>query len=157
IRIVRLPSVTAARTGRSALLPLLRGRGSLAGQVRGAENLGPTPELLGGAGVANAPALEHIRGVREREGQMRELLDQEHPRARRGHRLDRRHEALDDDRREPERELVYEQHARTGDERLREHEHLLLAARQQTALRRPALLELREQAERIVDPVLALL
>ena len=45
---------------------------------------------------------------------MRELLDQEHAGARGGDRLDRRHEALHDDRSEAERELVDEQDARAG-------------------------------------------
>ena len=39
-------------------------------------------------------------------------------------------EALDDDRREPERELVDQDDARVRDEGLREHDHLLLAARE---------------------------
>ena len=43
---------------------------------------------------------------------------------------DRRDEALDDDRSEPERELVDEDEARLGHERLGEDEHLLLAARE---------------------------
>ena len=47
-----------------------------------------------------------------------------------GDRLERGGEALHDDGREPERELVDEDHARVGDERLREHHHLLLAARE---------------------------
>ena len=62
---------------------------------------------------------------------MRELLDQEHADAARGDGLQRRHEPLDDDRREAERQLVDEDDLRPGDERLGEHDHLLLAAREQ--------------------------
>ena len=62
---------------------------------------------------------------------MGELLDQEHPDALRGDGLDRRHEALDDHRREAERELVDEHDLRLGDEGLGEHHHLLLATREQ--------------------------
>ncbi len=79
---------------------------------------------------------------------MRELLDQEHADAARGDRLQHGREALDDDRREPERELVDEHHARVGDERLGQHDHLLLAAREQAAGDAPALLELGEELER---------
>ena len=89
---------------------------------------------------------------------MRELLDQEDADAGRGDGLERRREPLDDDRREAERELVDEQdHARLRDERLREHDHLLLAAGEQAAGDRPALLELGEQLERVRDPALGLL
>ncbi len=82
---------------------------------------------------------------------MRELLDQEHADAVRGDSLERRHEALDDDRREAERELVDEDDLRLRDEGLGEHDHLLLATREQARRDAPALLELREELERVRD------
>ena len=71
--------------------------------------------------------------MREAERDVRELLDQEHADAARGDGLQRRHEPLDDDRREAERELVDEHDLRLRDESLGEHDHLLLATRQERA------------------------
>ena len=63
----------------------------------------------------------------------------------------RRNEPLDDDRGEAERELVDEHEARPRDERLREHDHLLLAARERARGEAPAPLQLGEQLERVRD------
>jgi hypothetical protein len=46
-------------------------------------------------------------------------------------RLQRGRQPLHHHRRQAERELVDQDHLRTGDERLRQHDHLLLAAREQ--------------------------
>jgi hypothetical protein len=48
------------------------------------------------------PALEDVRGLREPEGDVGELLDQKHPDAALGDGLDDRHEPLDDNRGEAE-------------------------------------------------------
>ena len=71
---------------------------------------------------------------------------------RRGGGLERRHEPFHDDGREAERELVDEDDARSRDERLGEHDHLLLAAREEAAGDGPALLELGKELERERDP-----
>ena len=70
---------------------------------------------------------------------------------------ERGHEALDDDRREPERELVDEQDLGTRHERLREHHHLLLAAGQGAAQNVPPLLQLGKELERILGAALGVL
>ncbi len=93
-------------------------------------------------------ALHDVGAVREPERERRELLDQQHAGAGLGDRPDRRYEPVDDDRREPERELVDDHEPRMGHERLREHDHLLLAARERAGRIVEALLELGEQLER---------
>ena len=60
--------------------------------------------------------------------------------------LERRHEALHDDRRQAQRELVDDHDPRPRDERLGEDDHLLLAAREQARRRLPARLELAGRA-----------
>ena len=152
--------LTARPSGRSGVDRdrVERRRGRLAAQEVGrAQQLGLLRQLLGRALVADAAALEHVGLVREPERDVRELLDQEDADAGRGDGLEHGREALDDDRREPERQLVDEDHARVRDERLREHDHLLLAAREQAAGDPPALLELGEELERARDPALRVL
>ena len=68
---------------------------------------------------------------------------------------DRRDQAVDDHRREPERQLVDEHEPRPRDERLGEHDHLLLAARQRARGVVEPLLELGEQLERALRPASA--
>ena len=85
---------------------------------------------------------------------MRELLDQEHADPGGGNGLEGGRQPLHDDGRKTERQLVDEDEARVGDERLCEHDHLLLAAGEQPAGDLPALLELGEQLERLRDPAL---
>src|SRR6185312_8464131 len=93
----------------------------------------------------------------EPERDVDELLDQEHadPIVRRV--LERRDQALDDDRGEAERELVDEHELRPRYERLREHDHLLLAAREGARDRLPAGLEMREELDGVLDPALRVL
>ena len=88
-------------------------------------------ELVGGALVADAAALEHVGGLRERRARAWancSIRSTPTPFAATASSVG--HEPLDDDRREAERELVDEHDARAGDERLGEHDHLLLAARE---------------------------
>jgi hypothetical protein len=92
-------------------------------QVRVLAQLGGHPREL------DAAAVHHVGVVGDPERDGRELLDQEHPDPGLGHRAQRWHEPLDHHGREAERELVDEDEARLGDQRLGEHEHLLLAAR----------------------------
>ena len=85
---------------------------------------------------------------------MCELLDQEDTDPARRDSLQRGGEALDDDRRETERELVDQDHLRARHERLGEDDHLLLASRQQPAFRLPAFLELGEELQSLRDALL---
>ena len=71
-----------------------------------------------------------------------------------GDRGEDRHEALHDEGREPERELVDEDHRGPRHQRLSEHDHLLLAAGKRPRRGAPALLQLGEQIERVLGPAL---
>jgi hypothetical protein len=62
--------------------------------------------------------------------------------------LDRAQQLLDDDRREPLERLVEEEQLRVEDERARDREHLLLAARELVAEVGLALLEARKHLRR---------
>src|SRR4051794_18345911 len=146
----------ATRDGPAALPRRRRARAS-AGQIRRLEELRPRLELARRAGEPQAPAVHHVGAVRQPERDGRELLDEQHADAGLGHRADRRHEALDHDRREAQRQLVDEEEPRLGDERLGEHEHLLLAARQRAPGGVEALAELGAQLERVVAAGLRLL
>jgi hypothetical protein len=86
-----------------------------------------------------------VVGQAERHG--RELLDQQHPGAGLGDRGDHRDQAADHDGRQAQRELVDQQVARLRDQRLGQHDHLLLAAGQRPGQRGQPLGELGEQLE----------
>ena len=103
---------------------------------------------LASAGELDPAAFHDVGAVGQPERERRELLDQQHPDPRLGDRADRRDQAVDHDRGEPERQLVDDHEARMGDERLGEHDHLLLAAGQRARRVVEALLELGEQLER---------
>ena len=85
------------------------------------------------------------------ERDVRELLDEQHADAGFGDLLDHGHQALHDDGSETERELVDHEHLRLRHERLRQHHHLLLATGEQSATDLPALLQLGEQRQRVLD------
>ena len=74
--------------------------------------------------------LEEDRPVGDRERDVERLLDDDHRLAARLQLLDDLEQALHDDRREPERELVDHQDLGLVDQHAAEREHLLLAARQ---------------------------
>ena len=133
------------------------GRDLGARQVRGVKDARMVLEVVRGALVANAPPSSTYAAFASEQRELGELLDQEHACAAFRDRLDRRDEPLDDDGREPERELVDEDRARTRDERLCEHDHLLLAAGQEPSGHRPAPLELGEELERVGEAVASLL
>ena len=116
------------------------------------EQLGLVDQLLRRPLVADAAALDHVGGLCERECHVGELLDQEHADAALRDGLEGRHEPLDDDGCEAERELVDEHDPGSRDESLGEDEHLLLAAREQAGVHVPALLELGEELERVGRP-----
>ena len=146
------------RRSGGARRPRLLGRGvgdrvpdPLPQQVGRMEELRVVGQLLRRPVVADPAAFEHVGGLGQAEGHMGELLDQEDADAGGRDGLQRRHEALDDNRRQPERELVDEQDRGMRDERLREHDHLLLASREQAPRDGPPLLELGKQLERVCD------
>ena len=96
------------------------------GEEDGADEVVAVDELGDRAGEHDASPLHEHRSHREPHGEIDRLLDEQH----RGavlvdlpHDL---HQTLDDDRRQPERELVDHQQPGSGDERLREAQHLLL-------------------------------
>ncbi len=115
------------------------------------QQVGVVAQLGGGARVLDLATLDHVRRGGQRERHVGELLDQQHAGAAVGDALDHRHQALDDDRRQPERELVDHHHLRLRRQRLCQHDHLLLAARQRPGGGVEPALELGEQLERVGD------
>src|SRR5213592_4295891 len=90
-------------------------------------------------------AVEDDRVVRDRQDLLRVLLDDDRREAFvQDQPLDRAQQFLDDDRRESLERLVEEEQLRVEDERARDREHLLLAARQLVAEVGLSLLEARE-------------
>ena len=75
-----------------------------------------------------------MRAVGERDRALRTLLDEQHREAAVADRGERLEDDVDDARREPERRLVEQQDVRLGDERPRDRELLLLAARERACL-----------------------
>ena len=149
-RAVLVPEEGSATSAASA--PRHLGRVDVAEEIRRAKELGLVLEPLRRAVVADPAAFEHVGVLGEPERDVRELLDQQDADAARGSGLQRRDEPLDDDGREAERELVDEQDPRLRHERLREHDHLLLAAGEQPGQAGPPFLELRKELQRVLDP-----
>src|SRR5262245_55146641 len=91
-------------------------------------------ELAGGTVVPDLPLLEHVHAVGEIEREPDVLLG-EQDRQPMGFELpDLLLQVLDDERREPLRRLVEQKQLRITHQRARDREHLLLAAREETAL-----------------------
>src|ERR671925_1221277 len=112
-------------------------------------------QLRARARQGDASDLEHVRGLRELQRDVRVLLDDEHRQALLLVQLaDDAEDLRDEQRRETERRLVEEQQPRTLHERAREREHLLLAAAERAGLLVAALLEPGEIAEHARDVVL---
>ena len=84
----------------------------------------------GGALEPHLALLEEDRPVGDRERDVERLLDDEHRLAARLQLVDELEQALHDDRREAERQLVDQQDLGLVDQHAAEREHLLLAARQ---------------------------
>ena len=85
-------------------------------------------QLLRPAGEAHAPFLEAIGAVGDRHGMHEVLLDQDHAGAALLDIGERRIDVADDDRGEPEAELVAQQNARIRHQASPDRHHLLLAA-----------------------------
>ncbi len=107
-------------------------------------------QFAGQAGEADPAALHDVGVVGQPERDGGELLDQQHTGAGFGDRGDHRDQPADYDRRQAERELVDQQVAGLADQRLGQHDHLLLAAGQGPGGSREPPGELGEQLE---DPV----
>jgi hypothetical protein len=102
------------------------------------------------AGEADPAAFHDVGVVGQAERDGGELLDQQHAGAGFGDRGDHRDQPADHDRRQAEGELVDQQVAGLADQRLGQHDHLLLAAGQGPGGGREPQGELGEQLE---DPV----
>ena len=129
--------------------------GAAAEQVGRAEQLGLLAQLAGQAGEADPAALHDVGLVGQAERDGGELLDQQHAGAGFGHRGDHRDQPADHDRGQAEGQLVDEQVAGLRDQRLGQHDHLLLAAGQGPGGGGEPLAELGEQLEDPARPAWA--
>ena len=102
-------------------------------------------QLVGGALERDLADLQHDGALGDGERHRRVLLDQHDRDALAVDLADHLGELLDDPRRQAERRLVEQQHARRGHQRAADREHLLLAAGQQRGALGPALAQDREQ------------
>ena len=93
---------------------------------------------------------EHVRAVGERDRQRAALLDEQDRDAVLADAAERLEQRLDDGRREPERRLVEQQHVGPREQRTRDRELLLLAARERAGV---ALRELGDDREEAAHPV----
>ena len=125
------------------------GRGAGAARGRDAEvavaHLVALRQVGGAAGQRDAADLEHDGLVGDAERHRGVLLDEHDGHALAVDLLDHLGELGDDPRRETQRRLVEQQHARRGHQRAADREHLLLAAGQQAGALARALAEDREQ------------
>ena len=104
-------------------------------------------ELAGRAGEADPAALHDVGVVGQAQGHGGELLDEQHAGAGVGDGTDDRDQPADHHRGQAQRQLVDQHVARLGDQRLGQHDHLLLAAGQGAGQRGQPLGELREQLQ----------
>src|SRR4029453_10463102 len=106
------PVMTATLPSRSSMVtawaPLQ------AQEVGGVEEVGIGLQLTGRPVVADPPALQHVGALGEPERDVGELLDEQHPDPRFGHRRQRRHQALDDQGGETQRQLVHDENRGLG-------------------------------------------
>ncbi len=86
-----------------------------------------------------------MAAVRGGDGSLRALFHEQHGDAPLPNRGERAEDDVDDSRREPERRLVEEQDVGLGDERTRDRQLLLLAAREGARLARAELLDDRKE------------
>ena len=110
-------------------------------------------QLVGRAREPHRPGLHHVDAVGHRHGDVHRLLDEQDGRARLAHRLDGAEQLLDDDRREPERQLVDQEQLGAGDGGHGERQHLLLAAREVAGPLVAAGGQGREGGQRLLDHV----
>ena len=127
--------------------------GASAVEEDGTDEVGAIEELAGRAREADLTLLEEVRAFGDLERERHRLLDEQHRRAGFGELAHHGEQALDDDRREPERELVEQQEPWPRDERHREVQHLLLATRQVSGPRAETLPQLGEVLEGPIDVV----
>ena len=120
-------------------------------EVEVVQPIGIILQVLGLALVGDLASHEHVGAVADRQCEGGELFDEQHADAIVGETADDRDQALDHGRRQAERHLVEQQHTRSVDQRPRDHEHLLLTARQERGARVAAVLQLGEQVEPGVD------
>src|SRR4051812_47086291 len=113
-------------------------------------------KLVGPTGETQRAAVDHVHAAREGECDRGELLDQQHTDAGLDDAPDDRHEPLYDDGGETQRQLVDEDEPRLRHDRLREHDHLLLAAGEHARLGVQSPAELGEERERAVSAFAAL-
>jgi hypothetical protein len=103
------------------------------------EQFGVGAELAGRAGEADPAALHDVGLVSQAEGDGGELLDEQHAGTGVGDGTDDRDQPADHHRGQAQRQLVDQHVARLGDQRLGQHDHLLLAAGQGAGQRGEAL------------------
>ena len=104
--------------------------GSSAGQEDRTGEVVARRQFLGRPNEADLTLLHEHRTIGDRERDVQRLLDDDHRQALFLERADDLEHLLHDDRREPERELVDDEHLGFVQQRHREREHLLLPARQ---------------------------
>src|SRR5207302_10106971 len=91
------------------------------------EDVGALEQLRRRSVVANLALLHEVRVLRDREGDVDRLLDQDDRRPARVDALHDLEELLNDERRETERKLVDHQQLGIGDQGMCERQHQLLA------------------------------
>src|SRR5207253_4102413 len=91
---------------------------------------------------------ENVSAVRQRDGPLGPLLDQQDRRSDFTDLGERLEDSVDGERRQPQRRLVQEQDVRAGHERPADRELLLLAAGERPGRPSPELAQNREELER---------
>src|ERR1700687_5244091 len=99
----------------------------------------------------DAPLVQDVEAVRERERHFEDLLDQQDGRAAPVDFPEDLRQGLDENRREAFGRLVHEHELGTGDEPARDREHLLFAAGERLALLVVALAKPREVGQHLFD------
>jgi len=104
--------------------------------------------VVGGQQQPEHAVGEDVRSIRQSDGPLGALLDEEDRKAAVTDRLERREDEVDDGRRQPQGRLVQEQHRRLRHQGASDRELLLLAARERA---RGPLAELLEDGKERVD------
>ena len=102
--------------------------GSNVGEEDRAQQIGPVQQLGGRAREADRAALHEVGALGQGERDVDALLDEHDRNAFISQPANQRQQLSDDHRRQTQRQLIDQQHARLGNERHPEGEHLLLAA-----------------------------
>src|SRR5580704_16957347 len=146
------PAQEPGAATRRVSLPLA-GQGHVRGSVRAAEVV--FDQLGAGLGRLAAPhqtpAAQDMAAIRDGQGAVDELLDEDDGNAQFDDALEAREHLLDDQRGQAEGDLVRYQQPRLAREHPSERQHLLLAARQRPRGLPPTLAEDREQLDRALD------